>query len=268
MSVFFAIASARAAPLHVVVPARAYADLAETISGGSVSISLMAAPLSHDGSLALPPDALVLCSGTRADAWLPDAALRTAPRSTVVEVYGPSQGETADVAFPWYDLPAVTAFSRAIANEISRREPEAAMHVALNLMRLLNDFGTVQQRINEIAKDYAHSDVIVADEFSRAVARQLGFGTKGLAAHDQRSLPSSASTTAALEDAVQRREGSIFLYDMDVARPAIKELIAAATDNGIPVVALQETLPTGLHYQTWAMRQWNTIHGALNEAAP
>ena len=185
-----------------------------------------------------------------------------------MEVYPPPQNQDSSIAFPWYDLPAITAFSHAISNELASREPAAAPRFDANLSRLLNDFKAIKDRVDEVAKDYARSDVIVADDLSRDVARQLGFKTKGMANRSQQNTPAPVTPVAAMEDAIQRREGSIFLYDKDMPEPAIKRLVAAATDSGIPVVALQERLPAGLHYQQWALRQWNTIHGALNEAAP
>jgi ABC-type Zn uptake system ZnuABC Zn-binding protein ZnuA len=187
---------------------------------------------------------------------------------TVIEVYRPPQNQDSSIAFAWYDFPAISAFSHAIANELARRDPAAASRVDANLTRLLNDFKAIKDRVDEMAKNYAHSDVIVADDLSRDVAQQLRFKTKGMANRNQQNASSSVAPRATAEEAIQRREGSIFLYDKDVPNPAIKSLVAAATDSGIPVVALQENLPTGLHYQRWALRQWNTIHGALNEAAP
>jgi zinc/manganese transport system substrate-binding protein len=263
----FAITSAWAGPVHIVVPGKAYADLAETIGGTLTSISVIRPHSSHrDGVTTFPPGSLVLCSGTRADAWLRDAASRAVPPVTVIEVYRPAQDQDSNIAFPWYDLPAVTAFSQAIANELTRRDPAAASRVEANLTRLLNDFKAIKARLDEVAKAYARSDVIVADGLARDVARQLGFKTRGLANHSQQNA-SSPGTPMAVEDAIERHEGSIFLYDKDMPDPTIKRLVAEATDSGIPVVALQESLPTGLHYQRWALRQWNTIHGALNEAA-
>jgi zinc/manganese transport system substrate-binding protein len=265
----FAITSAWAEPVHIVVPGKAFADLAETIGGTLISVSVIGPRSSRgDGVTTFPPGSLVLCSGTRADAWLRDAASRAVPPVTVIEVYRPVQDQGSNIAFPWYDLPAITAFSHAIANELARRDPAAASRVDSNLTRLLNDFKTIKDRLDEVAKDYARSDVIVADDLSRDVAQQLRFRTKGMANRNQQNASSPVAPMATVEDAIQRREGSIFLYDKDVPNPAIKRLVAAAIDGGIPVVALQESLPTGLHYQRWALRQWNTIHGALNEAAP
>jgi zinc/manganese transport system substrate-binding protein len=262
----FVVASASAEPIHVVVPARAYADLAETITGTPISITVMS-PLGSRGGGVMPPPpgSLVLCSGTRADAWLRDTASRATLDVTLIEVYRLPEDHDSNIMFPWYDLPAITGFSHAIARELVRREPASAPRVNANLAKLLNDLKAIKDRRDEVAGDYARSDVIVADDFSRTVARQLGFKTKGLTRHNQQN---TSSSMVALQDAIARHEGSIFLYDKDMTDRSVQELVNAATDSGIPVVALQERLPTGLHYARWALRQWNTIRGALNEAAP
>ena len=264
----FAITSASAEPVHVVVADRAYADLVETIAGSPISVAVVGSSIARgENAITFPPGSLVLCSGTRADAWLRDAASRAVAPVTVLDVYRPAEDHDSNIAFPWYDLPAIAVFSRTIANELAHREPAAASRVEANLNRLLGDFKAIKDRLDKVARDYAHSDVIVADDLSRDVARQLGFKALGLANRGQRgALPPTNLTS--LQEAIQRHAGSIFLYDKDIPNPAIKRVIAAATDSGIPVVALQEKLPTGLHYQRWARRQWNTIHGALNEAAP
>ncbi len=265
-SIVFAATSAWAEPLHIVVPDRAYADLAETIAGPPVSVSV-AGPFTarSTGAIALAPGSVVLCSGTRADAWLREAASRAGSSVTVIEVYNSAEG--SKTVFPWYDLKAITAFSRAIVNELARREPASAARLEANLARLLSELNPVKARIDELSKDYARSDIIVADDLSRDVALELGFRAKGLPGRNRQNA-SGSQVSASVEEAIQRHEGSIFLYDKDISNPSIKTLVAAATDSAVPVVALQEKMPTNLHVPRWALRQWNTIHGALNEAAP
>lgn len=257
------IDSSSAESVHVVAPDRSYADLVETIAGAHVSISIVRPGSNSVTTLA--QGSLVLCSGTHADAWLEGAASRVGPGVTLIKIYGPSQAQGGNVTFPWYDISAITAFSEAIARELARREPASASRISLNLARLLSDFKVIKDRIDKIRHDYAESEVIAADDLSREVARQLGFKVNGPMNHGRQT---SVSPMDVLQHAVERREGSIFLYDKDGPNRSIQSIAAAATDSGLPVVALQERLPTRLHYQRWALRQWNTIHGALNEAAP
>ena len=248
--------AASATPVQLIASNSMYADLAVQIGGPNVLATVLEhgpnrQPLIQSGSI-------VLCGSTRADAWLRDTAQRMSPPAIVVQVPQGRYEESDNVQVPWFDVMAISTFTRALAHELTQRAPSAAQGFAGNLANTEAGFQAVSRRIAEVAKDYAGSDVIVADDLSRAVTRQLGF----------KAVPLSRSARSAIAQAIERREGSIFLYDRDAADPKIKELVNSATDGGIPVVALQEKLPRGLHYQQWALRQWNTIHGALNEASP
>jgi zinc/manganese transport system substrate-binding protein len=248
--------AASATPVQLIASNSMYADLAAQIGGPNVS----AIVLEHGPNREplIQPGSIVLCGSTRADAWLRDTAQHTSPPAIVVQVPRGRFEESDNVPVPWFDVTAISTFTRALARELTQRAPSAAPNFAGNLANAEAGFQAVSQRIAEVAKDYAGSDVIVADDLSRAVTRQLAF----------KAVPLSRSARTAIAEAIERREGSIFLYDRDAADPKIKELVNSATEGGIPVVALQEKLPRGLHYQQWALRQWNAIHGALNEASP
>jgi zinc/manganese transport system substrate-binding protein len=248
--------AASATPVQLIASNSMYADLAAQIGGPNVS----AIVLEHGPNREplIQPGSIVLCGSTRADAWLRDTAQYTSPPAIVVQVPRGRFEESDNVQVPWFDVMAISTFTRALAHELTQRAPSAAPSIAGNLANTEVRLQAVSQRISEVARDYAGSDVIVADDLSRAVARQLGF----------KAVPLAKSARTAIAEAIQRRKGSIFLYDRDAVDPKIKELVNSATEAGVPVLALQEKLPRGLHYQQWALRQWNAIHGALNEASP
>lgn len=247
---------ASAASIQLIASNIIYVDLAEQLGGKQ--ISAFVADRNREAPSAIQSNSIVLCDSTRRDAWLRDAALRTSPPAMIVEVQRSRFEEGGDAQVPWYDAEAIMRFTHTLARELARREPSMASSVARNLAYADTGFQAINRRIDEIARDYAHSNVVVADTLSRAIARRLGFN----------AFPHRDATRAAVAEAIQQQEGSIVLYDRDAVSPAVKELINSAKDAGIPVVGLQERLPRGLHYQQWALRQWNTVHGALNEASP
>jgi ABC-type Zn uptake system ZnuABC Zn-binding protein ZnuA len=168
------------------------------------------------------------------------------------------------IGLQWYDTAPVSALAQAYADQLMRVQPSLALQFAGNLIRVRAGLAAIDRTVSGIAKDYANSEVVVADPLSRAVATKLGFQAAGPAAAGEMSAKSADDLKKSLES----REGSIFLYDSDAAIPEIKKLAAVARRNGIPVVALQDKLPKRLRYQQWVLRQWNAVHGALNEASP
>jgi zinc/manganese transport system substrate-binding protein len=240
--------------VRVVASNNAYADIARQIGGAAVTVSIADSP--RDAASAIPPGGIILCGWARADAALCDAAHRATPNVILIELPRHGADETIFIDLPWYDTASIDALAQAYADRLMRMRPGLALQFAGNLARLRVGLAAISHKIGEIAKDYANSEVVAADPLSRAVAKQLGFKITGLdSAND-------------LEKALQERDGSIFLYNRDTANPQTKKLVALAIRNAIPTAGLQDKLPTALHYQQWVLRQWNTVHGALNEASP
>jgi zinc/manganese transport system substrate-binding protein len=251
---FLSGSSALADEIRVVASNNAYADIARQIGGAAVIVSIADNP--RDAASAIRPGGIILCGWARADAALCDAAHRTTPIPILIELPRRGSGESASIDLPWYDTASIDALAQAYANQLMRMRPGLALQFASNLARMRVGLAAIAHRIGEIAKDYANSEVVTADPLSRAVAKQLGFKTTG---------PDSSND---LEKAIQDRDGSIFLYNRDIANRQTKQLVALAIQNAIPTAGLQDKLPSALHYQQWVLRQWNTVHGALNEAAP
>jgi zinc/manganese transport system substrate-binding protein len=260
-----------AAPVRIAVSDAGYADLAHQIGDPGVAVTLLKAENATDsGPRGLPPSDVVICGGTKSGAWLCEQARRTAPPPVVIEAMARTAGGQEEPAYPWYDTKTIVALAGQLAAELSRRLPAEAPRIAANLMRTQTAFRSIDRKIAEIAHLYEGTDVIVTDQLSRGFVDQFRFKIAGgnyLKALSRSGTPSAASV-AALNDAIQRRKASILVYDQNATTPAIKDLIAAANDTGMPAVGVRETAPRGLHYQQWLLRQLNAVHGALNQAAP
>jgi zinc/manganese transport system substrate-binding protein len=253
---------ALAEQVQVVTSNTAFADIARQIGGAAVVVSVVDSP--RVAASSVRPKSIVLCGWARTDAPLRDAARRASPNATLIELPRPAPEVPVSIDLPWYDTASMSELARTYADQLMRIQPSLALQFAGNLIRMRAGLGTIDRRVKEIARDYANSEVIAADPLSRAVATKLGFEAVGRAAAGEISAKSADDLKKSLEE----REGSIFLYESDAANADIKNLVAVANRNGIPVVALQDKLPARLRYQQWVLRQWNAVHGALNEASP
>jgi zinc/manganese transport system substrate-binding protein len=260
-----------AAPVRITVSDAVFADLAHQIGDPGVAVTLLKAEKPEgSGARAFPPSDVVMCGGTKSGAWLCEQARRSAPPPVVIEAVARTAGGQEEPALPWYDTKRVSALCGQLAAELSRRLPTQAPRIATNLMRTQTAFRDIDRKREEIAHLYQGTDVIVTDQLSRGFVDQFGFRIEDgnyLKALARNGTPTAASV-ATLNDAIQRRKASILVYDQNATTPAIKDLIAAANDTGMPAVGLRETIPRGLHYQQWLVRQINAVHGALNQAAP
>jgi len=251
--------------VRVVASNNAYADIARQIGGTAVVVSIADNP--RDAALAAGPKSIVLCGWAQADAALRDAARRASPQATLIELPGHASDESVSIAVPWYDTGSMFALTHAYADQLMRVRPDLALQFAGNLAGVRVGFDAIARRIRTIARDYANSEVIAAGPLSRGVANKLGFKAAGPDSAGESRRAIAAKSFENIEKQLESREGSIFLYNRDVAKPEMKKLVSVARQNGVPVAGLQDRLPTGLHYQQWVLRQWNTVHGALNQAS-
>lgn len=265
-ALLFATNIAAADVVRIGVSNYVYEDIARQVGGSAVAVTV----LRQAQTARFPALDFVICGCSHSDDWLRDAARRQRTPVPVIEALQKAPGHRSQPKFPWYDVPAMEALSHRLAAELTRRLPTEAPRIAANAARTFAAFHMLDRRIDEIAKDYANSDVFLADGLYRGMIERLRFNIRNEAFLETArpgSLP-SATSTANLKREMQLDPDSIFLFDRDVAGAAANELKAVAEDSGIPVVALREQLPKGLHYQQWMLRQMNAVHGALNEASP
>jgi zinc/manganese transport system substrate-binding protein len=257
--------TAQAGPIRVVASNEVYADIARQIGGAAVIVSI--ANGRRDQASIITTESIILCGWAQADDALRDAARRALTGPTLIELPRRASDDSIYVVVPWYDTESMYALARAYADKLMRIRPDLAVQFAGNLAGVRVGFDAIVRTIGKIAKDYANSEVIVADPLSRGVANKLGFQAAGPSSANDSAGAISAKSVNDLKRDIERREGSIFLYNRDVANPEMKKLVLIAKQNGVPVAGLQEKLPTALRYQQWVLRQWNMVHGALNEAA-
>ena len=56
----------------------------------------------------------------------------------------------------------------------------------------------------------------------------------------------------------------VFLYNQQVTDSLTESFIKLATENGIPVVGVYETMPTpGFDYQSWMLAEVNALNKAV-----
>ena len=75
----------------------------------------------------------------------------------------------------------------------------------------------------------------------------------------------SPSDIAAMNHLVAQRRIRALLYNAQAVSPITAQLRTAAQQAGIPVVPVTETLPSGLIFQQWQLRQARAIAAALSK---
>jgi zinc/manganese transport system substrate-binding protein len=73
---------------------------------------------------------------------------------------------------------------------------------------------------------------------------------------------------AAFQQAITTKEATVLVYNVQTSTDVTNNLKQLATQEGIPVVAVSETLqPPDATFQEWQLGQLNTLYNALNAKA-
>jgi zinc/manganese transport system substrate-binding protein len=74
-----------------------------------------------------------------------------------------------------------------------------------------------------------------------------------------------AQTVAQFQDQISHRQIKVLIYNTQTSTPITDNLKQLATQNGIPVVGISETVqPATASFQDWQMRQLNSLQAALS----
>jgi zinc/manganese transport system substrate-binding protein len=250
-----------AARVKIVAAESVYADIAGQIGGDRVSVALM----SRARGAVRPQASIVLLNGGKYDAWARDAQ----PKGKILEAAQFSVTGSDAGPYFWYDFEAMHGFADALAKELERLDPAGSSDYSRNFANFETSLTKLETKRDEVRKFYRVSKVLVTDNIYVQMIHDLDFSISdpNLAKETTNDL-ALANGGAVLKRAIAEKSASIFIYDSERRTPLLTKLAALANEGGVPAAGVRETKPASLTYQQWMLRELNSVHGALNEAAP
>jgi zinc/manganese transport system substrate-binding protein len=263
--------------LDVVAAENVYGNIAEQIGGPHVSVtSILTSPdadphLFEPGTssgLAVSKAKVALQNGVGYDAFmtkLEDAA-PSKGRSvvTMADVLG-VHGKDANPHL-WYDVPRLDRIAGAIATAFARADPPHAAAYRAGLSRFERSLAPLRQEVATIRDRFRGAPVAYTEPVPGYLVAAAGL--RNLAPDSftrliEEGTEPSASAVAAMDALVSQHRIRVLLYNSQAVSPITARLRDAARQAGIPVVPVAETLPPGLTFQQWQLRQARAIAAAL-----
>ena len=166
----------------------------------------------------------------------------------------------------WYDLPAVDRVASAVADQLAAIRPDQADYFRANLATFQDKIAGLTGKIDAIKAAHDGAKVAITepvplylteaaglvnltpDEFSEAIEQGTDVPPTVL-----------AMTLALLTD----QQVVVLVYNEQTSSPETEQMLTAAKDNGIAVVAVTETLPEGKDYLSWMDTNISALADAL-----
>jgi zinc/manganese transport system substrate-binding protein len=263
--------SSNSRALPVVASTNVYGDMIRQIGGANVAVTSILSQPNADPHLFEPGTAnglavskarLVVQNGLGYDAFM-DKLEGAAPSSTRrVLVVADVIPHTSNPHL-WYDLPRMPAVARAVATELTAvdhahaasyragaRRFTAALRPALAALHALP--AGMPVAYTEPVPGYLIEAAGLRNLAPAAFTRQIEEGNEP-----------SAEAVAQMESLITKHKVKALLYNEQAISPITSRLRALAESEHVAIVPVTETLPSGLTYQQWQLRQIRALRKAL-----
>ena len=271
------IAAARAEPIKVVAAEKVYGDLVQQIGGSDVDVTSILTNPNQDphefeastSTARLVADAkLVIYNGADYDPWMPKLlSASRAPSRKVIEVAQLVHKRAGDNPHVWYDVSAILALARSLADTLSMLDPPNQTEYTARHAAFERSMQPLVERIASTRRQFAGSAVTTTEPVFGYMADALGLKMRN--ARLQLALMNgtepSAKDIAAFEKDLRSHAVKVLLYNNQTTSALAARLRTTAIEAGVPVVGVSETAPPGMSYPQWMSAQLEAVVRALGE---
>jgi zinc/manganese transport system substrate-binding protein len=220
-------------------------------------------------AVAVAEAGLVIENGAGYDAFLSQLLGATSHRGRIVVSVQGVLGANGPGVNPhlWYDLPRVPRVAAAIEAALARLDPRDASAFAANLARFDRSLLPLDAVITQIRRRYPGAPVAYTERVPGYLLAAAGLRVltpAGFAAAIEDGVDPGPADTAAMGELMAGRKVRVLLYNAQAVSPATQHVRGLARQEGIPVVAVYETMPPAYRsYQAWQLAQASALLRAL-----
>ncbi|MEP6812141.1 MAG: zinc ABC transporter substrate-binding protein [Actinomycetota bacterium] len=265
--------------LPVVASTNVYGDIAAQIGGAHVDVTSILTDPNADphlfepgtrNGLAVSEARLLIENGVGYDGFMGRLANAAPSSNRIVVSIGAALSVHGRDANPhlWYDVSRLPQIAAAIADGLRRADPPHANAYRTGLRRFTNSLRPLDREVQTIRERFAGRAVAYTEPVPGYLLDAAGLRNLAPTAFTraiENGTEPSPQAVAAMDDLVRKHRIAGLLYNSQAVSPITARIRAEATAAGIPVVGVTETLPSGLHFQKWQLRQGRALEGALSK---
>ncbi len=269
--------------LSIVASTDVYADIARQVAGAGVEVTAIidsAAKDPHEyeasaqDQLAVSKAELLIGNGGGYDAFfeilISASGNVAAPVLTVVDIpgreVGPAVGQLNEHV--WYDFERMQNLAGEIATRLSELDPGGADDYQANAARFGAAIADLVVQRTELAGHVDGMSVAVTEALPLYLLDALGLVNltpAEFSAAIEEGIDAPAAAMRMMLALLSERSVDGLVVNAQTAGAQTDALMSEAERNGIPVIAMTETLPDGRDYQTWMAANLLGIGTALEQ---
>ncbi len=263
--------------VEVVAGENVWGDVAAQIGGARVAVTSFISSPNADPHLfqssaadaaAMAHARIVIANGAGYDDFMGQLLSASGAHPTVIDVQQVLEATAGDVnPHFWYDIARVPLVAQAIERAMVAADPAGASAYKAGLRRFDASLRPVLAVVAQIRSRYAGQPVAYTERVPGYLLADAGLTSvtpPGFAAAIENGNEPSAADTQAMQSLISGHTLRLLLYNTQTTSAVTQHMRALATQAGIPVVGVSETLPSSdPSYQAWQLRQAREILRAL-----
>ena len=269
---------AKSTTLQVVASTNVYGDIARQIGGSHVTVTSILSDPNADphlfepgtkNGLAVAQARVVVQNGLGYDAFMsrlessaPNDSRRVVTISDVLGIHGHDANPHL-----WYDVPQLPKIATAIEHALAEADPAQAADYQSGLRSFIKSLGPLQTTVAQIRANHAGAPVAYTEPVPGYLMAAAGLRNLSLSSFTlpiEAGSEPSASAVSAMTALASKHRIKVLFYNNQAVSPITQRVRAAADAAGVPVVGVAETVPAGLTFQSWQLKQARELLQALN----
>ncbi|MFR9752839.1 metal ABC transporter solute-binding protein, Zn/Mn family [Nocardia sp. 004] len=245
----------------VVASTNVWGDIATVIAGPDATVRALitdryADPHSHETSAvesaALRDADLVVYNGGGYDEFAEKAVADTSTR--VVNAFAVRADKSDDNEHVWYDMNTVDVVAERIATQLGELDPDHAAAYTERAQAFRNQLTDIAAITGKLAAEQPGTPVLQTEPLAYYLLRAAG--AEDLTPHEfqeaieQETDPAPAAF-AATRDLLTDKRVRVLVFNAQTSDKITEELRDIASDAGIAIVEVTETIPEGMDYLQW-----------------
>ena len=271
--------TASSGKIDVVASTNVWGDIASTVGGNDVSVISFIDDPSKDpheyeangqNQLAIAHAAVVIENGGGYDDFV-DTMLKASPSKAVVlnavKISGLSASAGGDLnEHVWYDFPTVDRVIDRVEAAFSQARPTEASTFSANAAKLKAQIGLLSAKESNLKSRYAGVGVAITEPVPLYMLNAIGLDNKTSSEFSKAiedGTDASPGVLAQTLDLYNSHAVKLLAYNEQTTGAQTQAVLKAAKSNGIAVVPVTETLPSGKTYLSWMSDNLEAITAAL-----
>ncbi|HEX3737326.1 MAG TPA: zinc ABC transporter substrate-binding protein [Solirubrobacterales bacterium] len=166
----------------------------------------------------------------------------------------------------WYKPETMPAVARQLVADFSELQPEHKAYFAANLRRFEASLQPWLEGLRGFGKKFPGAAVATTEPVADYMLEAAGIENLTpftMQADIMNDTDPAPQAVALQESFFTEKKADAFVYNQQVTDSITEKFLRSAGENGVPVVGVYETMPTGYTYQRWMMAELEALEEAV-----